>query len=201
MARKINMHTDLQISSWNLLGTYFELPSYLWFWPPLILGGSVISAGTIHDLRRVKVPGTGPLWNPCYSCMFQFEICSQQVPTRNLQIRVHVYLPRHCCGDWLTFGCFVPMTVMQRICAWPKIWTLSGRLSLMRNVQLMKKNKNILLPHLWIIAKKIGSHDICQLTSKLYHSTSMIYILTINRNASLENINFLLKFKKKLMLD
>jgi hypothetical protein len=31
-------------------------PSYLWFWPPLILGGSVISAGTIHDLRRVKVP-------------------------------------------------------------------------------------------------------------------------------------------------
>jgi hypothetical protein len=42
-------------------------PSYLWFWPPLILGGSVISAGTIHDLRRVKVPGTGPLWNPCFS--------------------------------------------------------------------------------------------------------------------------------------
>ena len=29
--------------------------------------------------------------------------------TRNLQIRVHVYPPRHCCGDWLTFGCFVPM--------------------------------------------------------------------------------------------
>jgi hypothetical protein len=29
--------------------------------------------------------------------------------TRNLQIRVHVYRPRHCCGDWLTFGCFVPM--------------------------------------------------------------------------------------------
>ena len=38
--------------------------SYLWFWPPLILGGSVISAGTIHDLRWVKVPGTCPLWNP-----------------------------------------------------------------------------------------------------------------------------------------
>jgi hypothetical protein len=29
--------------------------------------------------------------------------------TRNLQIRVHVYRSRHCCGDWLTFGCFVPM--------------------------------------------------------------------------------------------
>jgi hypothetical protein len=30
-------------------------------------------------------------------------------------------------------------TVMQMICAWHKIWTLSGRISLMRNVQLMKK--------------------------------------------------------------
>ena len=29
--------------------------------------------------------------------------------TRNLQIRVHVYRPRHYCGDWLTFGCFAPM--------------------------------------------------------------------------------------------
>ena len=29
--------------------------------------------------------------------------------TRNLQIRVHVYHLRHYCGDWLTFGCFVPM--------------------------------------------------------------------------------------------
>jgi hypothetical protein len=29
--------------------------------------------------------------------------------TRNLQIRVHVYRPRHYCGDWLTFGRFVPM--------------------------------------------------------------------------------------------
>jgi hypothetical protein len=27
-------------------------PSYFWFWPLLILGGSVISAGTIHDLRN-----------------------------------------------------------------------------------------------------------------------------------------------------
>jgi hypothetical protein len=29
--------------------------------------------------------------------------------TRNLQIRVHVFRPRHYCGDLLTFGCFVPM--------------------------------------------------------------------------------------------
>ena len=52
-------------------------------------------------------------------------------------------------------------TVMQMICAWPKIWTLSGRLSLMRNVQLTKKNKNIFrVYHIRIIATtKIGSHD------------------------------------------
>jgi hypothetical protein len=68
--------------------------------------------------------------------------------TRNLQIRVHVSHSRHYCGDWLTFGCFVPMIAdhnlvkksfgLQMVCAWHKIWTLSGRLLLMRNVQLMK---------------------------------------------------------------
>ena len=45
------------------------------------------------------------------------------------------------------------------ICTWPKIWTLSGRLSLMRTVQLMKKmldaSKNIFrVYHIRIIAKK-----------------------------------------------
>ena len=52
---------------WSLIfyEKYSTSLSYLWFWPPLILGGSVISAGTIHDLRQVKVTGTGPLWNPC----------------------------------------------------------------------------------------------------------------------------------------
>ena len=55
--------------------------NFLWkiFHKPIVLvvlttanfgGGSVISAGTIHDLRRVKVPGTGPLWNPCNLIMF-----------------------------------------------------------------------------------------------------------------------------------
>jgi hypothetical protein len=43
--------------------------SYLWFWPPLILGGSVISAGTIQDLRRVQVPGTCPLIVNSSLCM------------------------------------------------------------------------------------------------------------------------------------
>ena len=47
----------------------------------------------------------------------------------------------------------------QMICAWPKIWTLSGRLSLIRTVQLMKKmsdaSKNIFrVYHIRVIAKK-----------------------------------------------
>ena len=39
------------------------------------------------------------------------HVSSQNIfpTTRNLQIRVHVCQPRHCYGDWLTFGCFVPM--------------------------------------------------------------------------------------------
>ena len=50
-------------------------------------------------------------------------------------------------------------TVMQMICAWPKIWSFSGRLSLMRTVQLMKKmsdaSKNIFrVYHIRIIAPK-----------------------------------------------
>ena len=46
-------------------------------------------------------------------------------------------------------------TVMQMICAWHKIWTLSMRLSLMRNVQLMKNKIYIFrVYHIRIIAKK-----------------------------------------------
>jgi hypothetical protein len=69
-------------------------------------------------------------------------------------------------------------TVMQRICTWPKIWTLSGRLSLMRNVQLMKKNKNIFrVYHIRIIAKKIGSHDMKQTDSSIIIVRN-VYVLT-----------------------
>jgi len=55
----------------------------------------------------------------------------------------------------ILFSC----TVMKMICTWPKIWTLSGRLSLMRTVQLMKKmsdaSKNIFrVYHIRIIAHK-----------------------------------------------
>jgi hypothetical protein len=42
--------------------------------------------------------------------LFMHVSSRNMFPTfRNLQIRVHVYRPRHCCGDWLTFGCFFPM--------------------------------------------------------------------------------------------
>ena len=39
---------------------------------------------------------------------YSWHVSSRNMfPTiRNLQIRVHVYRPRHCCGDWLTFGFF-----------------------------------------------------------------------------------------------
>jgi hypothetical protein len=63
-----DLNARIQQLTWSLIfyEKYSTSQSYLWFWPPLIFwGGSVISAGTIHDLRRVKVPGTGPLWNPC----------------------------------------------------------------------------------------------------------------------------------------
>jgi hypothetical protein len=58
-------------------------------------------------------------------------------------------------------------TIMQMICAWHKIWTLSGRLSLMSNVQLMKK-KIFRVYHIRIIVKqKMGSHDMKQTDSSI----------------------------------
>jgi uncharacterized membrane protein (DUF106 family) len=98
--------------------------------------------------------------------LFYWMVCRQWEDFKlhiMLQIRVHMYRPRHYCGDWLTFGCFAPMIAdhnlvkksfgpmiadhdlvredkqsLQMICAWLKIWTLSVKLSLMRNVQLMQ---------------------------------------------------------------
>jgi hypothetical protein len=44
-------------------------------------------------------------------CVLFIHVSSRNMfpTTRNLQIRVHVYRSRRCCGVWLTFGCFVPM--------------------------------------------------------------------------------------------
>jgi hypothetical protein len=50
------------------------------------------------------------IWILSFTKLFMHVSSRNMFPTiRNLQIRVHVYRPRHCCGDWLTFGCFVPM--------------------------------------------------------------------------------------------
>ena len=86
-------------------------------------------------------------------------------------------------------------TVMQMICAWYKIWTLTRRLSLMRNVQLMKKKIYIRVfsvYHIRIIAKKKLVHttwnrdssiiivrNVCVLTSE-----SMIVYLFFTRSWS-----------------
>jgi hypothetical protein len=43
-----------------------------------------------------------------FAKLFMHVSSRNMFPTaRNLQIRVHVYRPRHYCRDWLTFGCFV----------------------------------------------------------------------------------------------
>ena len=45
----------------NFLRKIFHKPIVLVVLTTANFGGSVISAGTIHDLRQVKVLGTGPL--------------------------------------------------------------------------------------------------------------------------------------------
>jgi len=85
-------------------------------------------------------------------------------------------------------------TVMPMICAWHKIWTLSGRLSLMRNVQLMKKIIYIFscVPHKNNYKNKIGSHDMKQTDSSIIivrnvcvlTSASMIVYLFFTRSWS-----------------
>ena len=83
------------------------------------------------------------------------------------------------------------LTVMHRIFVWPKIWTLSWRLSLRCNVQLMIKNKNIFRV---IIAKKknwftqhetdrlLNNH--CQECVRAWYLRSMIVYLFFTRSLS-----------------
>ena len=83
-------------------------------------------------------------------------------------------------------------TVMQMKCAWHKIWTLSGRLSLMRNIQLMIFFYIFRVYHIRTIAKtnwfprhetdrflKIIVRNVCVLTS-----ASMIVYLFFTRSWS-----------------
>ena len=83
--------------------------------------------------------------------------------------------------------------VMQMICAWPKMWTLSERLSHMRNVQLMKTIYIYIFRvyNIRLIAKKIGSHDMKQTYSSIIivrnvcvlSSASMIVYLFFTRSS------------------
>jgi hypothetical protein len=125
------------------------------------------------------------IWNTAvpllsYSCMFQVEICSQQLEickSMCMFIILTSDFKSKSQNIWQQI-ILLSRTVMQRICTWPKIWTLSGRLSLMRNVQLMKKNKNIFrVYHIRIIAKKIGSHDMKQTDSSIIIVRN-VYVLT-----------------------
>jgi hypothetical protein len=94
MVRTINMHMDLQIV---VVGNIFRLETCM------------------NSL--VKVPSYSKL-NFQGEIFFTQNWCNitlsyQVIDTwqTHLQIHVHVYRPHHCCGDWLTFGCFVPMIV------------------------------------------------------------------------------------------
>ena len=56
-----------------------------------------------------------------FTKLFMHVSSRNMFPTiRNLQIRVHVYRPRHCCGDWLTFSCFVLMIARRVMTSWRK---------------------------------------------------------------------------------
>jgi hypothetical protein len=71
---------------------------------------------SIHDclsfLHEVTIGNhrTNLEYGSTFTKLFMHVSSRNMFPTtRNLQIRVHFYRPRHCCGDGLTFGCFVPM--------------------------------------------------------------------------------------------
>jgi hypothetical protein len=74
----------------------------------------IIRCLVVGNIFRLETCMNGLVKVPPYSKLnFQGKFSSPKtgvIPTtRNLQICVHVYHPRHCCEDWLTFGCFVPM--------------------------------------------------------------------------------------------
>jgi hypothetical protein len=96
-------------------GRFYSRTGYVW-WNDITITG-------IHILFCIKVIlHLHQHWvKKCYPWKFNLEYCGtftklfmhvssrNMFPTiRNLQIRVHVYHPRHCCEDWLNLGCFVP---------------------------------------------------------------------------------------------
>jgi hypothetical protein len=65
---------------------------------------------TNHYLGTVNFKCFNLEYGGTFTKLFMHVSSRNMFPTiRNLQIRVHVYRPCYCCGDWLTLGCFVPM--------------------------------------------------------------------------------------------
>jgi hypothetical protein len=79
-------------------------------------------------------------------------ICLVHVVWTAIFVLVQLYSKSKSQNIWQQIILF-SRTVMQMIYAWPKIWTLPGRLSLMRTVQLIKKmsdaSKNIFFRLFW----------------------------------------------------
>ena len=78
-------------------------------WPVYVV---ILVKVILHQFWVKKIsPGKFNLeYGGTFTKLFMHTSSRNMFPTtRNLQIRVHVYRPRHYCGDWLTFGCFVPM--------------------------------------------------------------------------------------------
>jgi hypothetical protein len=72
-------------------------------------------------------------------------------------------------------------TVMQIICGWHKIWALSGSLSIMRNVQLMKTNINIFVcttSHTFLTM--IIKESVCFMSCELNFFRNYSYVVHTN---------------------
>jgi hypothetical protein len=89
-----------------------------------------------------------------FTKLFMHVSSRNMFPTiRNLQIRVHVYRPCHCCGDWLNFGCFVPMIadhdlVTKSVCFMSCKPFLLGAIILMwytQNIFMSNEGRHIVL--------------------------------------------------------
>ena len=99
------------------------------------------------------------LWNFCIN---YFHLILTKINCITLKFRSKADFKSKSQNIWQQIILF-SRTVMQMICTWSKIWTLSGRLSLMCTVQLMKKmldaSKNVFcVYHIRIIAPKKKVH-------------------------------------------
>ena len=83
---------------------------YKHFHDNTVLDKILLFAGTILWVKKIFPWKFNLEYGGTFTKLFM-HVSSRNMflTTRNLQIRVHVYRPRHYCGDWLTFNCFVPM--------------------------------------------------------------------------------------------